>query len=275
VATKDAEVAFLNNISVATGLNNTAVEVLGFSFTLALGTNTIPGSNIEYTYNNADGWITIEGVNDPAVGILEEEGEDLTGTDVQNIVVVEAETDSDGIELEDTPTFSDDVNSGWLDIEDTDYEVAADRYGTYVKVDTDDDGSIEVSYPDTQVLMAVGIGSDPRFTVSGEGGTVDAASPITSPVAKLANEVNTATLDRDVIIFGGPCANELTATLMDVSMSWPDCFADFENLNQGIIRNFANAFGSGQKALVIAGKTGSDTRALAARALSGTADYSN
>ena len=40
-----------------------------------------------------------------------------------------------------------------------------------------------------------------------------------------------------------------------------------------MIKEYEDAFGSGQKALVIAGVNGDDTRALAARALSGTLDY--
>jgi S-layer protein (TIGR01564 family) len=117
--------------------------------------------------------------------------------------------------------------------------------------------------------MAVGIGSNPRFSVSGEAGTVQAAYQITTAIAKLASEVNTATLNRDVILVGGPCANNLVATLFNVATTYPECAADFTGLSDGIIREFTNAFGSGQKALVVAGVTADDTRALATRVLGG------
>ena len=278
IAARDAEVAFLNNVTVGTSEAGNTYEIMGIEVTLANDTNVITGTGIEYTYVDAyTGWLAVETVSGPAVAILEEEGEDASGNDVQNTIIVEAGDNSDGITIDtsgSSPIASAAVNSGWIDTDDSDVEVLSDRYGTFVQKDTDDQGEADVYYPDNQVIMAVGIGANPVFSVSGEAGTVQEAYQITSPVAKLANEVNTASLNRDVIIFGGPCANALTATLMDVSMDWPDCYADFESLNEGIIEEHSNAFGSGQKALVIAGKTGDDTRALAAKVLQGTTSYS-
>lgn len=278
VAEKDSEVAFVNNISVGTSEAGETYEILGIEVTLADGANDITGTSISYNYGNATtGYITLETVAGPAVAILEEEGEDLSGSDVQNAVIVEADDNSDGVTIStsSSPLFSDAASTGWISTSDSDIDVSSDRYGTFVSRDSDDQGEVTVYYPDNQVVMAVGIGSNPSFSVSGESGTVQEAYQLTSPISKLATEISSpATLNRDVIILGGPCANALVATLMDVSMDWPACNADFEDLNTGSITEYTDAFGSGQKALVIAGKTGDDTRSLAAMALQGTMDYS-
>jgi hypothetical protein len=282
IAAKDAEIAFVNNVSIGTNEAGQTYEILGIEVTLS-GTDAateITGTSINYTYGNSTtGYITIESVSEPAVLILEEEGEDMSGSDVQNAVIVEAGDNADGITIQTgsaSPIFSDGAATGWISTSDSDVEVASDRYGVFVSKNTDssDQGTVEVYYPDTQKVMAVGIGSNPSFSVSGEGGTVKEAYKITSAIGKLANEISSpSTLNRDVILVGGPCANTLVATLMDVASTWPECGAPFENLNEGMIKEYEDAFGSGQKALVIAGKLGDDTRALAAKALSGTMDY--
>jgi hypothetical protein len=279
VAEKGAEVAFLNNVSIGTGLNESNnIDILGIEDQLHDGTNTITGTNIQYTYSQSEGWIHLESVNVPGVVVLEEEGEDTNGNDLRNAVIVTVTDDSDGIKLDtgsSKPVFTDSAAVNDIDTSDNDIEVGSDRYGTFISEDTEDQGGVEIYYPDNQVIMAVGIGANPVFSVSGESGTVQEAYQLTSPVAKLASEISSpASLNRDSIIFGGPCANTLVATLMDVSSEWPDCFADFENLNEGMIAEYDDAFGSGQKALVIAGVTGDDTRALAAKVLQGTLDYS-
>ena len=280
VAEKGMEIAFVNNVSeeIGTNLNGTMVEILGIEVLLAETTTTLTGTNIQYTYNR-DGWITVEGTNVPSVAILEEEGEDTTGSDEQNVVVVQTGDNADGITIatgSNTPIFSEAIADAadYIGTSDSDVEVLADRYGTYVSKNTDSQGTVDVYYPDNQVVMAVGIGANPVFSVSGESGTVQEAYQITSAIAKLANEVTGASLTRDAIILGGPCANALVAELMGVSMTWPDCYADFEDLNTGMIQEYDDAFGSGQKALVIAGTTGANTRALAAKVLAGTMDYS-
>ena len=286
VAAKGAEIAFLDNVTIGQAASGT-YEILGIEVLLSNTSGTLlTGTDIEYTYENATtGFLTIESVSGPAVGIVEEEGEDLSGDDVQNIVIVEADDNSDGeiiIDTSSSPLFSDAVqsaicSSGWCSTSDNDVDVSGDRYGTFVSRNTEDPGEVDVHYPDNQVVMGVGIGANPAFSVSGEAGTVQVAYKITAPVAKLANEVPTpASLTRDAVLVGGPCANALVATLMDTTTDWPACgeAADIAGLSEGIIKEYTDAFGSGQKALVIAGMTGDDTRALTAKVLAGTLDYS-
>jgi hypothetical protein len=286
MAADGAEVALLENVTIGAQLNTTIVEIMGIEIPLETGTGkSITGTGITYDYNEVAGWITVEGINVPSVGILEEEGEDVSGNDVRNIVIVETTHDGDEIQIDtsgSTPIFSDATQSvlGWLSTADNDVEVSGDRYGTFVSKNTDQQGTVDLYYPDNQVIMAVGIGKDPRFGFTG-GAVVDEAYQITTPIAKLANEVTTSTLDRDVILVGGPCANALVATLMGVTTAncleaedLKDTSGNF--LNTGLIKTYEDAFDSGQKALVVAGMSGDNTRALCARALStGTADYSN
>jgi hypothetical protein len=283
VTSLEAELAFLNNITIGQSEAGNTYEILGIEVTLANDTNEITGTSINYTYEDATtGFLHVESATGPSVGILEEEGEDLSGSDVQNIVIVEAGDNADGITISTTssPDFSDAVASGFLSTSNSDIDIAADRYGTIVKRDTDDQGMVEVYYPDAQVVQAVGVGANPSFSVSGTAGTVKEAVKITSSIAKLADEISSpSTLNRDIILMGGPCANALVATLLEVSTEWKPgeadhCGAPFDGLSTGMVKNVADAFGSGQKALIIAGLTGDDTRALAARVLSqGTADY--
>jgi hypothetical protein len=287
VAAKGAEVTFLNNVTLGTSVDESKkFEILGVELYISNGTSpTITGTDIEYTYENVTtGFLHLESVTGPAVGIFEEEGEDTSGDDIQNIVIVEADDNSDGEMIIDTsgsPLFSDGTqaylcSSGWCSTSDNDIDVSGDRYGTFVSRNSDSQGTVDLYYPDNQVVMAVGIGANPVFSVSGEAGTVQVAYKITSPIAKTADEISTpSSLTRDVILVGGPCVNALVATLMDVSMNWPACgeAADLAGLSEGIIKEYADAFGSGQKALVVAGIDGTDTKALAAKALAGTLDY--
>ncbi len=275
VAESGAEVTFFDEVTFTSDPEGNTFEMFGIEVTLANATNTIDGTNIEYTYTNATGVLTLEGVSGPAMLLLEEEGENAAGADKQNAVVVETEDDSDGIEIKSSPILTCASAPGsYITLgSDDDESINGDRYGTLVLFDGEDQGEATIYYPDNQVIMAVGIGANPVFSTSGESGTVEEAYQITTPITKLADEVTGSSLNRDAILVGGPCANALVAELMDVSTSWPDCAADFENLNEGMIKEYTDAFGTGQKALVVAGVTGDDTRSLAGRVLSGTMDY--
>jgi hypothetical protein len=284
VAEDGAEIAFIDDsVDIGTTDITGSVEMFGIAITLVNGSQTITGTNIDIEYHNSTGMMEVEGNTEPAVLLLEEEGEDFQGTDTQNAVIVQTTEDgTDGMSISTgstTPIFTAQINSGYVDTSDNDVDVGADRYGTFVSKNTDSSsqGSAEVYYPDNQVIMAVGIGANPVFSVSGESGTVQEAYQITTPIAKLASEVSSpSTLNRDVILVGGPCANALVATLMEVTMDYPACAEadDLSGLNEGLIKEYTDAFSSGQKALVIAGMTADDTRALAAKALSGTTSYS-
>lgn len=152
-------------------------------------------------------------------------------------------------------------------------------YGSLVETDTDAD-SVSIWYPGKRPAYAnIAVGTNPTITIGGGGsGTVKQAVEIQEPVAKFASEVtNPAGITSDLILMGGPCANELVRTLMDSTLD--TCFDDFKAWNggvtEGLIAEFENAFESGQKALVVAGMEAADTRAMAAKVMKGTLDYQN
>jgi flagellar hook assembly protein FlgD len=152
-------------------------------------------------------------------------------------------------------------------------------YGTLVETDTDAD-TAKIWYPGKRPAYAnVALGGNPVITVGGAtGGTVDQAVKVTQPIAKFASEITSpSTITSDLILIGGPCANSLVATLMETTAA--TCLADWNAYNggitEGLIKEFTNAFGSGKKALVVAGTNAADTRAMAAKVMQGTLAYQN
>jgi S-layer protein (TIGR01564 family) len=104
---------------------------------------------------------------------------------------------------------------------------------------------------------------------------VQQAVKIQNSVTKMEAEVNTATLDRNLIVIGGPCANSLVADLLDMSSSAGACDTDFKALypTEGVIKVVNDAFGSGKMAMVVAGVNRDATRALAVKVMQGTVSY--
>jgi len=236
------------------------------------------------TYTFTAGTLTaINGVNlsaAPAVLILEEKGKNLAGTEVQDAVIVTVTNGGTGSNIEMKivqPTMTAATSSGFY-AQQTDPSIseAYDRYGTYVKYDSDSQGLVTIAYPDDQAAAMVAAGSNPTFSTAGTGGTYDAAVKIKSPVAKFDNEVSTAGLSADLILIGGPCANSLVATLL--SSESTTCTSDANGFitkyPNGLIKEVTNAFGSGKKALIVAGINGAGTRALAAKVMQGTLAFS-
>nr|NIO22661.1 S-layer protein [Candidatus Aenigmarchaeota archaeon]NIQ17776.1 S-layer protein [Candidatus Aenigmarchaeota archaeon]NIS73096.1 S-layer protein [Candidatus Aenigmarchaeota archaeon] len=145
-------------------------------------------------------------------------------------------------------------------------------YGTYVVHDSDAD-SATLYYPGNRPAYAnVAVGGDPVIstTAGAAGGTYNEAVPVTNPVAKVASEISqSSALNQDIILVGGPCANSIVETLLaeawektnacDYWLSGED--ADLAAGN-GVIKVVEDVFGSGQKALIVAGTNAEDTRAL-------------
>ncbi len=215
----------------------------------------------------------------PTVMLFEEKHKDATETEVKDAVFATV-ADGSGTGVDTTVTFSADyltagtkVTSDNTLTSDNSVTVYGDRRGTFVKYDTDSQGLIEITYNDDQAIAWVAVGADPKFSTATEGGaTVNAAIKIDTPVAKLDSEVNTDALTSDLILVGGPCANKLVAKLAeDAASGIPAC--DAWNLQTGLIKQVTNAFGSGKKALVVAGTQGTDTRNLAAQVMKGTLSF--
>jgi hypothetical protein len=208
----------------------------------------------------------------PAI-LIQQEQDNTTNKDFVLIETYARDTTNNYIGLR-APTFSDGtvMSASWSS--NNQMTSAVDIFGSYItRLSPSGSGeTVTVYYPDTQAIATIGVGSNPTFSV-GSAGSVEQALPITSPIAKFASEITSpSSLSNDVILVGGPCANALVATLAETEASIPSC--DEWNLAEGLIKNIDNAFGSGKKALVVAGTLAADTRNMASKALQGTMDYS-
>jgi len=149
-------------------------------------------------------------------------------------------------------------------------------YGTYVYMTGDNNGrnNIEVYNPGQRPAPAnIAIGTNPVIstTTGSSGGTYNEAVPITNQIAKFPSEVSQdSTLDKNLILVGGPCANAIVKTLLNTAWNVTDsCTAWFEDdtlktSGNGLLEVVENAFESGKTALIIAGTDAVDTRNLIA-----------
>ncbi len=270
-------IAFTTNVTLTDGTTYELPTNTSFTYDAATMNGTTPQyGQVEYRITSgnvltlADG--SGNGFDHPSLLVLEEKGKDSNDNDVKNAVIVTVGDGSgSGVDLTiQAPTFTDSMASSASKESDTSVTVYGDRYGVIAEYDSDNQGLLTITYPDDQTTANVAIGSDPQFSTSGTAGTVEQAVHITTPVAKLANEINTDALSQDLILLGGPCANELVAQLMGTTKE--NCL-DVWTYSKGIIKEYDNAFGSGHKALVVAGTTGQDTRDLAAMVMQGTLSY--
>jgi hypothetical protein len=217
------------------------------------------------------------GIVGPALLILEEKSKDTSTpeVDIQDAIIATMERGS-GATIAATVSAPTLTAAGATNLgtkeSDNSVTIYSDRRGTWLEHDTDSQGLLTILYPDEQATANVAVGANPTFTASGTAGTVEQAVKITAPVAKLDSEINTASLSSDLILVGGPCANTLVATLAETAANGIPACADW-SLTTGIIKEVTNAFGSGQKALVVAGTTADDTRDLAGRVLTGTMSF--
>lgn len=268
--------------------NVTLVNLTTYEFPTANSTN----SSFQYDTNTMQGsYITLGRVNyaidasdsatlataagvgiaHPAVLVLEEKGKDTNNNEVQDAIIVKvADGSGSGVDLTiQTPILT--AATSYNAAETTDNSVTwyYDRYGTMIKHDTDGQGLVEITYPDQQADAIVAVGSDPTFTAAGGGVTVETAVKITEPVAKLDSEIDTDAVTFDLILVGGPCVNTLVVELLAADEVTCDTWA----YSEGIIKEVTGIFGTSHKALIVAGTTKADTRALAAKVMKGTLSY--
>jgi hypothetical protein len=149
-------------------------------------------------------------------------------------------------------------------------------YGSYLRVIGDTNGANSVSIYNAGERPSpanIAIGTNPVIsTMAGAaGGTYNEAVPVTNPIAKFPSEVTqTASLDKDLILVGGPCANALVKTLLNTAWNSTDSCAawladaDLKDNGKGLIQVVEDIFGSGKKALIVAGTSAQDTRNLIA-----------
>ena len=216
----------------------------------------------------------------PAVLIFEPKGKNIADADKKDAVLVTVTNGGTGSNVEmkiSQPKITAETDSGF-NAEQTDPSVswAYDRYGTLVKYDSDSQGLAVITVPLDQASAMVGAGSNPTFSTSGTGGTYNSAVKVKNPVAKFDTEVSTASLNADLILIGGPCANSLVATLLssENTLCSTDANGFLTKYPNGVIKEVSSAFGSAHKALIVAGINGAGTRALAAKVMQGTLAFS-
>jgi hypothetical protein len=207
----------------------------------------------------------------PAVVFMEEKGKNLANTDVKDFVITTvADGSGSGVDMTvQTPVLTSATQFSQSLQSDNSVTNYVDRYGTMVRYDTDSNGLVEITYPDDQAVSTVAVGESPAFG-AGAAGSVQVAVKLTSPVAKLASEVSATAPGADLILVGGPCANTLVAKLLAPSNITCANWA----YTTGIIKEVTDGFTDGHKALIVAGSQATDTRALAAKLISGTLSYS-
>jgi hypothetical protein len=276
----------LKSVTLANGTyqlpgSTTDVLIGGYNTTQANDrlTYTLSGANPNVlTAINKTGALTtaVSLLAAPAVLIYEEKGKNAADVaEVQDAVIVTVSDGSgSGVDMTiSSPVLTAATNSGLVG-QQTDNSVseAYDRYGVHVTYDSDGQGVVTVVYPDDQATAMVGAGSDPKFSTSGTGGTYNSAVKLKNPVSKFDNEVSTTGLASDLILIGGPCANSLVATLLssENTLCSSDANGFVTKYPNGVIKEVENAFGSGKKALIVAGTNGAGTRALAAKVMQGT-----
>jgi hypothetical protein len=149
-------------------------------------------------------------------------------------------------------------------------------YGSYVDATGDTNGKNAINLYNAGQRPAyanIAMGTNPVISTSAgaAGGTYNAAVPVTNPIAKFPSEVTqTASLGSDLVLVGGPCANDLVRGLLNTawnSTNSCDTFSADTTINsngKGLIQVVENVFGSGHKALIVAGWSAADTRALVA-----------
>lgn len=151
-----------------------------------------------------------------------------------------------------------------------DLYVGTTIYGTLLQLDSDSSGGdLTVYYPREQVYYNVFVGPATAGTgVGGGEGTIvgEAINPIAVGAAILDTEAAALVGTSNLIVVGGPCANEVAMELMG---NPADCAAGF-TLGEGRLKLFENP--NGTVSLLVAGYSGADTR-LAARVLASYAQH--
>jgi hypothetical protein len=282
-----ALVTFFNNATSAFGsTSGINYEFPGGSAgttiaTVTNATSSVSAGRLTYYFTPGSSTTTLKNVsgvtfnNHPIVLVLEEKGKNSAGAEVRDAILAKTATIGTAAPYkmgwDSTVTFTDASSPSFTTmVSDTYTKKAVDRYGTYVSVNTYGQVSATIYYPDEQATAAVAVGTDPVFSTTAGGTTVETAVKITEPVSKFDNEIDTTALTGDLILVGGPCVNTLVAELMGTTL---DNCLDVWTYTTGIIKEYENAFDSGKKALVVAGTNAADTRSLAAKVMKGTLSF--
>ena len=145
----------------------------------------------------------------------------------------------------------------------TDY---VDLWGTWVRRTTSGQDTVTIYYPDEQVIANLAVLAE-GATASSAGGTtgktVKQSVPIKTSIAKLDTEVTSSDKStKNLILVGGPFVNTLVAELATAGKTRAGQFYLDQGKGYAVLDYVANAFASGKAALVVAGTSADDTRAV-------------
>jgi len=262
----------LTNIDIADNEFTLQDVVSGISEIYQNGTFYVDGHQYNAAINNTI--VRFSGYNDTAMLKLQN-GEFIGFDSAANQVVMTHEDDIEfRVDVMNTTsdiTLKPNTTIGFVQLEsNSDKQQLLSAYGTLFTYNTNDEGMIVVFYPEEQTVATVLVGANPEIVLNGtDEQTIETTYHITQPIVKLDNELIGSAATYDMILIGGPCANTLVATLLAgdgiTCNNWP--------YTTGLIKEVENAFGTGQKALIIAGTTADNTRQLAAQVMQGTMSY--
>lgn len=141
-----------------------------------------------------------------------------------------------------------------------------DYYGTYVTRNSENQGTVTISYPDDQIVAQLAVGPEPVFTTSGatSGSTINQAVPIKTAVGKLDSEITSAEkTTKNLVLVGGPAVNMLVAELATATKTKDVAWYREQGAGTAIVDLVDDAFTTGKVAMVVAGYEADDTRAAA------------
>jgi hypothetical protein len=148
---------------------------------------------------------------------------------------------------------------------DRDTKFYVSEWGTMLTYDSENKDDITIAYPDEQVYANVFI-APVGATVSGAGeGSAVTLNAMHVGSAKLASEIAGQEKTQNLILVGGPCANEAVKIIMGAT---DDCTAGFE-AGKAMVKLYENG---GNVAMVFAGFNAADTR-RATTVVAAYADY--
>lgn len=256
--------AYTLNLPTGTQVVTTNLTASGnFSVGTAFYEITLPVAGTTVVVRATDNSNTTAAWTTPGVLIVE----GLDESQVRNLVAVRVDSGAsyNRAEIAGSPSFTGTTTSVSA-VSGTTLNRYVDQFGTYVSYDSTAPGTFSASLPSTQALATVGIGTSPAPSSGTGAGTVttETVLPITADVVKLDTEVtDTDKTSNDFVLMGGPCIDSLVAELADAGL-YPYTCADWPGRDFGRVDVIADAFASGQTALVIAGTRAADTD-LAAR----------
>lgn len=204
------------------------------------------------------------GVTKPGILLVEEKD------DSSNVysVFVSASTETSGsnnVAIPAAPVFTstEDTTTG----ADSTVDHYVDLYGVYAKRTTSGQDTVTLYYPDDQVvanLAVVGLDGKVSLTGGAAGASVRESVPIKTAVARLDSEVTAADrTTKNLVLVGGPAVNSLVAELAAANKTWDVAKYRAEGKGTAVLNLVDPGFGTGKVALVVAGHSADDTRAVA------------